>query len=169
MTPPPFAMSKEVCMPPSPFLSPSVFFFCLFYWKHPEWREMSHVALFRRLLFLSIWNSLLAPLAVYSIRCFEPVCSIVSLHFPLFLQTSVSLLNQHPTHHHPTPPPIHECAHRHSARFPAPVLWASLVSLLCSLKDLGGGEGLVMVAHTARHLGLFLLWPTAFLLDQKLK
>lgn len=51
-----------------------------------EQEEMFHVALFRRLLFFSIWSSLLARQAGHSIRCFEPACSIVSLHFLFCLQ-----------------------------------------------------------------------------------
>lgn len=51
------------------------------WWNEQE--EMFLIALFRRLLLLSIWSSLLAQQAGHSIRCFEPSRSIVSLHFPL--------------------------------------------------------------------------------------
>lgn len=65
--------------------NPVVFSLSLFVeWEPTEWTgEMFLIWLFRRPLFLSIWNSLLALLAGHSIRCSEPACSIVSLHFPL--------------------------------------------------------------------------------------
>lgn len=63
--------------------------------------EMFHVALLRRLLFLSIWNSLLAQQAGHSIRCFEPACFIVSLHFlfclPVFPEAFVALISRGPS------------------------------------------------------------------------
>lgn len=66
-----------------------------------EQGEMFHAALFRRLLFLSIWNSLLAQWAGHSIRCFEPACSIVSLHFlfclPVFPKALVALISRGPS------------------------------------------------------------------------
>lgn len=66
-----------------------------------EQEEMFHVALFRRLLFLSIWNSLLAQQAGHSIRCFEPACHVVSLHFlfclPVFPKALVALISRGPS------------------------------------------------------------------------
>lgn len=66
-----------------------------------EQEEMFHVALFRRLLFLSIGSSLLAQQAGHSIRCFEPACSIVSLHFlfclPVFPNALVALISRGPS------------------------------------------------------------------------
>lgn len=66
-----------------------------------EQEEMLHVALFRRLLFLSIWSSLLVQQAGHSIRCFEPAWSIVSLHFllclPVFPKALVPLISRGPS------------------------------------------------------------------------
>lgn len=97
---------------PQQWQAGQVFFFLLFFFPHPlrlfpigswlnEREEMFHVALFRRPLFLSIWNSLLAQQAGHSIRCFEPACSIVSLHFlfclPVFPEALVALISTGPS------------------------------------------------------------------------
>lgn len=82
-----------------------VFFSCILAVPIGNWlneqEEMFLVALFRRLLFLSIWSTLLAQQAGHSIRCFEPACSIVSLHFlfclPVFPKAFVSLISRGPS------------------------------------------------------------------------
>lgn len=61
---------------------------------------MFHVAVFRRLLFLSIWSRSLAQQPGQSIRCFEVARSILSLYFlfrlPVAPQAFVALIREGP-------------------------------------------------------------------------